>query len=309
MTTNYTDTPLNIADIVPYVMMDKTNCAQEILMADKCFFYDTCAFRKHTELIHPEDLFDFIKRKQGIVIITRTILMELASQSQSLNLEYVDYIRKMFQSGLKVLVIYEEDIFDVLSLCFSSNAQINQFLGIAVKVAKNVTGTMTEVLKSDRSLGAELMSANNTDRMLFARFFSTVRNYKESGDSLGEEMIAVCGHMLANIPELQKYKYIVMTEDKGAIGLINKTQKNIQEYLNRRSVTAVTTVALGQKLYKENMLTTKEQVEEFISTGVVGGIVRIVASEEYDLGPQEKTMTCGDVADLIVSSQGLHIYY
>lgn len=309
MATSYTENPSNISDIMQYVLADTSRCVQEILLAEKCFFYDTCAFRNHANLEHSEFLLEFIQRKKGIVIITRTVIMELASSSGSLNVEYIDYLKKMYQYGLKILVIYEEDVFDVLSQCFTSNARINEQLDVAVKVVKSATGTISDVYKSDKQLRADIMSDNNTDSTLFARFFSAVRGNKVSGDNLGEEMIAICIHLLSNIPEYHEYKHIVMTEDKGAIRTINKIWKNIWDYSAKNTVTAVTTVALVQKLYQQNIITTKEQVEEFISSGATDGIVKILVSEEYDLEPQEKTLLCSDVADKIVTSYGMRIYY
>lgn len=309
MATCYKETPSNMADITQYIISDKSSCVREIIMAEKCFFYDTCAFRKHANLKHPESLLEFLKRKNGIVVITRTIIMELASVSQSLNIEYVDYIKKMHQAGLKILVIYEEDIFDVLGQCFNSNAQINKYLDVAIKVAKSAVGTISSVYKSDIQLRNDIMSDNNTDSTLFTRFFNIVRNSKESGDNLGEEMIAICIHMLSNIPESYNYKYIVMTEDKGAIKLINKIWKNICDYSLKNTVTAVTTVVLGQKIYQENLITTKAQVEEIVFAGITGGRGTIVASEEYDLEPQEKTMVCGEVANKIMVPNAIRIYY
>lgn len=309
MATSYTETPSNMADIMQYIIVDKRSCTQEIIMSERCFFYDTCAFRKHANLQHPETLFEFLKRKNGIIVITRTIIMELASASKSLNAEYIDYLKKMHQAGLKILVIYEEDIFNVLSQCFTSNAQINKYLDVAVKVAKSTTGTISSVYKSDIKLRTDIMSANNTDGTLFERFFSKVRNNKESGDNLGEEMIAICIHMLSSIPELHNYKYIVITEDKGAIRLINKIWKNILEYSTKNAVTAVTTVVLAQKIYQENLITTKAQVEEFVSAGSVDGMITVVASEEYDLAPQEKTMLYSEITDKIMTPNAIHIYY
>ena len=85
MAASYTDNPSNMPDIIQYIILDKSRCVQEIIMAEKCFFYDTCAFRRHANLQHPEPLFEFLKGKNGIVVITRTIIMELASASKSLN--------------------------------------------------------------------------------------------------------------------------------------------------------------------------------------------------------------------------------
>ena len=309
MTTSYTETPSNMADIMQYLIEDKSVCVREILMSERCFFYDACSFRIHANLRHPEPVFEFLKRKNGIIVIIRTILMELASASQSLNVEYVDYIKKMQQAGLKILVIYEEDIFNVLSQYFASNAKINKCLDIAVKVAKSATGTISRVYKSDTQLRTDIMSANYTNSNLYQRFFNKVRKNKESGDNLGEEMIAICIHLLSNISELHDFKYIVITEDKGAIRLINKIRKNILEYLTRKTVTAVTTVALAQKIYITGLITTKNEVEEMISSVNTGGMVTIVASEEYDLEPQEKTMSYSELTIRIMTPNAIHIYY
>lgn len=89
----------------------------------------------------------------------------------------------------------------------------------------------------------------------------------------------------------------------------DKVLSTTSPYSAKNTVTAVTTVALVQKLYQQNIITTKEQVEEFISSGATDGIVKILVSEEYDLEPQEKTLLCSDVADKIVTSYGMRIYY
>ena len=44
-------------------------------------------------------------------------------------------------------------------------------------------------------------------------------------------------------------------------------------------------------------------MEEIVSTGVIDGMVRIVASEEYDSKPQEKTMSYCEVAEKIVTQR------
>lgn len=309
MTQTYTDNPFNMADIMQYIITDKTQYAQEIFTAEKCFIYDTCAFRKHVRLEQPEILFEFIKKKNGIVMITRTIIMELASANKSLNMEYIEYLEKMHRAGIRVLVIYEEELFDILNQCFTSRGRVNEFLGTAIKVVKSTAGTISKVYNSEKQLREEIMTRHNTDSTLFARFFEEVRKNKESGDNLGEEMIAVCIHMLSNIPDIQNYKYIVLTEDKGAIGLMNKTQKNIWRHLEKKAGTAATTIALGQKLYQEKLIETKEELEHIISAGNPEELVKILASEEYDLEPREKTMSCRELTDKIVTPNAIHIYY
>ncbi len=250
MATIYTDNPHNFSDIEPYIITQAQEIAQEIIMAEKCYFYDTCSFRKHVQIIHQEYQFEFIKRTGGVVVITRTILMELASHSGTMNQEYVEYIKKMHTEGLKVLVMYEEDLFYVLEQCFSTNATINGCLSIAV-----------------------------------------------------------CIHLLANIPDIISYKYVVLTEDKGAIGIINKASKNVFEHNGKYSFSALTTTRLTQRLYEKGIITNKSQVEEILSGGASDDMIKVLASEEYDLEPKEKTMTYQELAEKIVTPNAIHINY
>lgn len=308
MATSYTDCPLNMTDIMQYILTNKSQCAQEILLAKRCFFYDACSFRHHSNMKHPEYLFEYIKRENGIVVITRTIIMELASASHSLNAEYVEYLKRLYTFGIKILVIYEEDVFEALNLYYTSNASINKCLDVAVKVAKSATGTISDVLNANKVLRQNLMTEGNTDSTLFSRFFSEVRAYKESGDNLGEEMIAICVHMLSNVVEGYDYKYFVFTDDKGAIGLINRVQNNIWTHLGTKTVSAMTTVRLAQKLYQKSIITLRDQVLEIVSVGAKENVVKILASEEYDLEPKEKKMTRSELTDKIITPNAIHIY-
>ena len=309
MESRYTQDPSNMDKIIPYIQMDKEVCIREIIQAKRCFFYDTCAFRKHANLPDASPILTFIKNEDAVVVITRTILMELASVSRTLNEEYILFLKKIKQASLKVLVLYEEAVFDVLSQCFSTNVQMNKFLEIALKVVKSKNGTISSVLDTDIALRTEIMSGDVADGTLFSRFFNKVRENKESGDDLGEEMIAACIHMLSNIPDNNEYKYIVLTEDKGAIRMINKARKNILEYLGVNTVTAVTTVALAQKLWQGMYVRTKEQIMEMFLTGNSEDKITAVVAESYDLEPQEKTMKCSELADKLMMPGTIHIYY
>ncbi len=305
----YLDNPHNFDQIAPYIILDQMNAAQEILMADKCFFYDACSFRKHVHIQKTENLFRFFNLQKGIVIITRGILMELASGSGYLNLEFIVYIKRMYMAGLKVLVIYEEDLFEVLSMCFSANEKINVLLSWAVKNVKRPTGTIERTLKEDKILLNEVIKNVAKDSRLYTRFFQKVRCNKEAGDDLGEELLAVCVHILANLPEKQQFKYIVLTEDKGAVGLIGKVRKDVSLYGKPDAFSAMTTNKLAQRLYEEKIIDKKEQVEEILSAGAAGMMVKIFASEKYDLEPKEKTMTCSELAEKIAASDAIHINF
>lgn len=172
------------------------------------------------------DLFAFLNKYHSVVVITRCILMELASHSGILNQEYIQYIHKMQQAQIKVLILYEEDLFDVLSICFTTISSINHLLALAIINVKTATGTIQSLLKEDKALRTKIFKDKNSDNSLYRRFFKAVRQKKEAEDHLGEELIALCVHLLANIPEAQACKYLVLTEDKGAIRLLKKAAKN-----------------------------------------------------------------------------------
>ena len=83
MAAGYTDTPKNWSQLEPYVLVKKNRITDEIIRKKKCFFYDTCSFRVHANL-GIEDaahILEYVKMQGGIFVITRCILMELASHS------------------------------------------------------------------------------------------------------------------------------------------------------------------------------------------------------------------------------------
>lgn len=309
MTQSYRETPCNFSEIVPFVKCENNQIISEITQADKCYFYDTCSFRKHANMEHPEYVCEFIIRHHGVVVITRGILMELASVSGTLNSEYIMYMKKMYMSGIKVLVMYEEELFDILSLCFSSNMVINRCLSLAVKTVKRRTGTVESTLKANKMLMNEITGEHTAHSVLYKDFFRKVRQNKESGDNLGEELLTICVHVLANIPESYDYKYVIITEDKGAIGMVNQAANNVFQHNGVRAFSALTTNRLAQRLHDEGIISEKYQVEEVLSVGNPDHIIKILGSEEYDLLPKEKTMSCEELAEKITTPNAIHINY
>jgi hypothetical protein len=310
MTSIYTDTPLNFSEIEAFVTTDIEAIEEAFIIAEKCYFYDSCSIRRHSQLPCPEVVFDFMKKMKGIVVITRGILMELASHSGILHNTYVQYIKKMQQAGLQVIILYEESVFDILAQCFSQNAIINRYLSFAVKVVKRPTSTIERTLKNSKTLLNDVIKNQKVqDSTVFMRFFEEVRKNKVEQDNLGEELLAICVHLLSNIPDYQAFKYIILTDDKGAIQIINKTSKNVYENNGRYSISVLSTTRLAQRLCDEQILTDKEQIEEFLSIGTNGDNIRLLGSEEYDLEPKEKVMCCSVLAEKILTPNAIHINY
>ncbi len=304
----YKDIPDNFIDIEPYIVTTREDIVKIIVQSEKCYFYDTCSFRKHMVIAQPDSIFNYIQQTNGVIILTRCILMELCSNNNKLWNEHIEYIKKIYQYGIRVLVIYEEDVMNVLSSCYAGGVTINGMLSIAVKNAKSKVGTIENILNRDLVLKKELfIDEDNTDNMLATRFFKKARTNKTSGDNLGEELIAICVHLLSNIREVKANKYIVLSDDKGEITLLSKTMQNVEKYIGMKCIAGVTTAKLCWLIAKNTQLSNKKQIEDIL--GNPEDIIKIYCSEEFELMPSEKTMKLGDLSEKIVSNSGIKIYF
>ena len=89
--------------------------------------------------------------------------MELASSSGILNPEYIQYCQKISQSGLNLYVIYEEELFQIMEICFSTNASINNLLVWSVRMMKGPVSTITKTLVEDEALNDMVKKGRNLD--------------------------------------------------------------------------------------------------------------------------------------------------
>jgi hypothetical protein len=258
----------------------------------------------------PESIFNYIQKTGGVIIITRCIIMELCSNDNKLWREHIEYIKKIHKYGISLLVIYEEDVMNVLTACYSGTSKINRMLSVAVKNAKSKTGTIETVLSSDSILKKELLiDDENADSSLAPRFFIKVRTNKTSGDNLGEELIAICVHLLSNIIEITSFKYIVLSDDKGAIALLRKAIQNVERHIERKCISGVTTAKLCWLMLAKNVISQKNQVEDILKAGNAGDSISVYCSEEFELHPSEKTMKIEELSVKLTNNSGIKIYF
>lgn len=110
-------------------------------------------------------------------------------------------------------------LFTVMEACFSSNIAINGYLTWAVAMMKSPVSTIIDTLKKDNELEAAVMKGKHAEKgWVYKRFFEAVRKNKEAGDNLREELLAVCLHILSNLPGEPDEKFCIITDDKGAAG-------------------------------------------------------------------------------------------
>lgn len=309
MSTDYVETPYNFSDIAPFVLTDKRQIVQEFYSNEKCYFYDACSFRKHAQMTNPQYLFDYVKNSNGMFVITGCVLMELASKTGVLHQNYIRYFQKIYHAGIKSVIFPEEYVFDVMDVCFSTNAKINSYLFWAIQVVKHPTSIIEETLKNNSKLYEELSGLKDIkDKNLYKRFFSAVRNNKESDDNLGEELITICVHILSNIIGEEDGKYCILTEDKGAIGLISSAFEKTNPRHRGKKIILYTTPKLVQHMYDKNAIPGENAIKEMIAAGVSGNIV-VLGMDEYDIKGREIPISCADLAKEIVTPNGIHIIY
>lgn len=311
MPDSYTDNPHNMSEVTPFVTIEKGKIAAEIYGKSKCFFYDTCSFRRHANLdnTHAEYFLRYIKQQNSVVVITRCILMELASNSGVLNQEYIEYIKCIYDAGITVLVIYEEDLFSVMEICFSTNAAINSYLCWAVRSVKRTVSAIADILDANASVNNEVIKGKNLENSgVYKHFFESARANKVSGDNLGEELLAVCLHILSHIPGEADGKFCVITDDKGAASKIDIMFKETNKQHKGKNIGIFSTPKLVQVLYREGILRNPEHLKEILGSGTDGNI-SVLGMLVYDIRGREISMNKDELADLIIEPNGISIFF
>lgn len=311
MTISYTDNPANISEIMPFVIAEKGKITSKIYEKNRCFFYDTCSFRRHSNLdgAQAEYFLKYIKNQDGLVVITRCILMELASYSGILNKEYIEYIKHMSAFGIDILLVYEEDLFSVMEVCFATNVTINDYLCWAVKAVKTPVSTITNTLENNENIFNEIILGKRLDNsQVFKRFFQAVRENKEVADNLGEEIIAICLYLLVHIPGEDDGKFSIITDDKGAAGRIDAIFKKLDKRFGGKDIGIFSTPKLVQILYREKILQKREHIKDILEAGTDGNIT-VLGMLIYDMRGKEISLSKDELAELIMKPNGINILF
>ena len=304
MDKSFKDAPVNFSEIERFVVSDKNEIIKTILKSDKCYFYDTCAFRNHAMVNDKEALLRYLKQNSAVVILTRGILMELCSGNGLLWKEHIEYIGDMHQHGIKMVVMYEEYVAEILKVCFCDMGKVNAMLSKAVCYARQKAGSVEYTLRKLPDLRKDILIKYAVqDGSLAERLFNEVRKNKQAGDNLGEELIAICLHMLSNIKSATDYKYRILTDDRKAISILSKAKDNSEQYAGQKSMAIITTAKLCQLMKKEGIFEDEKQVEDIITAGREGNVIKVICSEMYELQANEKKMTMAEFAGKIMRDE------
>ena len=286
------------------LICDKDEIIQEIVRARKCYFYDTSSFRNHASISCRKLILQFIIQTHGIVILTRSVFMELCMKDGTVWEEHILYIQEMREMGITVLLAYEENIVELLQNCYNNISQINTWLSYAVKCVKNKYGAIETALLQDEILKQEvLVNYRYQDRLLGRRFFEGIRAKKIPGDNLGEELLCVCLHMLTNIPETIQYKYIMLTDDKNAVRLLGQVRQNISKNQTQKYLSAHTSANLCWQMKKSGIALRREDIIEILKGETENERIITYCSDRYSLFPEMQSMVCEEMAEKIMQEE------
>lgn len=312
MAGTYSEIPENYSEIDSFLETNIESMISIIILSKKMFFYDTCSFRRHSNLAQNEmrKLAEYFKSEDTAIVITRCILMELASVSGRMNEEYIEYLSELSNNGLKIILLDEESLFDILSECFSTNIKVNEYLCWAVRMSKSPVSTITQTLNDNKKLCEEVLGGKRLNQSdLYKRFFSEVRKNKEHSDNLGEELIGICVHILSHLPGIKDGKLCIITDDKGAAGNIDKLMRRTNAQFKGAKVVLFSTPKLVQCMYQNHIALTEDEMNEILSKGISGNLV-IMGMTMYDLEVDKSiSITSKELVKQIIEPNGIHIVF
>ena len=312
MATTYTETPDNFYEIELSVSTEINDIKHAFYQADRIFFYDACSFQRHSNLIEAEKaiLFQYFEKQRITIFITRCILMELSGDQHSLLKQYIDFIKGLNDARVKVVLFNEEYAYSILSDCFSSIERINEYLVWAVRMVYSPVSTIADTLGADRKLKSEVHAGKNLKASdLYQRFFASVRGNKEHEDNLGEELIAICVHILSNLPGVTDGKLCILTDDKGAAGTIDSAMKKTNPENRGSKIIIFSTPKLVQHMFQEHISMSEDEMVNILSQGISDNIV-IMGITEFDLEVDTRiSLTVRELAWEIMKANGIKIVF
>jgi hypothetical protein len=180
----------------------------------------------------------------------------------------------------------------------------------AVRTVKSPVGTIEETLKADEKFASGVIGGKNLKQSdLYKNFFATVRGNKEHHDNLGEELIAVCVHILSHLPGLPDGKLCILTDDKGAVSKFHSVTRKTKQQYRGSKIILFSTPKLVQHMFQEHTGIAEEEMINIISQGTSGDIV-VMGITAFDLEVDEKiSMTVRKLVQNIMEPNGIKIVF
>lgn len=307
MTKVYQEVPSNFNQIQNYLTHNKDKVIQLYLQGDIYFFYDTCSLLHHSNASNKSDIIEYLKKHNPTIIITRTVLMELTSNSFQLHPTQISYFQDMHSNGLTVLLFEEEYIVDCLKEASGiSNEDANLLLGYAIKEVSKSKGATYQVKTSlETTLKLKILGSAPGSTLLFDTFFRYARSQKTHGDSMAEELMLICIIVLTRIP---LGEFVLFSDDLAIRQKVIDTRKYILNHHSVKEPFQLTTTALVYRMYKESIITTKPEILEILSKAFTTN-VNVYYLTDRDLELQYSSFPTDKLADNIMNVSDFNVIY
>ncbi|MDE6951895.1 MAG: hypothetical protein K2P64_13410 [Lachnospiraceae bacterium] len=306
MIKQYTFPPGNWPQISQGMIISEDEIVPALLGAKRWFFYDTCALMHHAHGECSDAMIKYIKKSQGIVILLQSIIIELSSQNNGNTVlqEHQQYIKKLMDYDISVVFMAEENCCKILRAVMQRNrAERNEHFTYAIRHLKggnSGTGKALDALSDEEK--KRMVSGEPVQEELGDHGIRAIRELKQQGDSLGEEMIFYCMIMLAAL----LCPMVVLSDDKSAFDRFCRAAGYIKEHYKRKEMQYYSSVHLCHIMFQQGILA-KDKVEDFLKAAYGGEKISFRGITAQDIGAEEKKVSVTKMAALIRDDKELRI--
>lgn len=307
MTRQYIFPPGNWAEVSQGMILSEHEITPALLRAKRWYFYDTCALIYHAHRECSDAVIQYIKRNQGVVILLQSIVMELSSANNGNTIlqEHQQYIRNLIDQGITVVFMAEEECCKILQTVMQTGrTERNERFTYAVRYLRGGNSGIGKALDDLTDVEKRrMLSGNPVQEELGDYAIRAIREKKQQGDSLGEDMIFYCMIMLAPL-------FIPMTvfsDDKSAFDRFCRTAGYIKEHCQRKEIQYYSSVHLCHVMFQQGILGESE-VENFLKATY--GNTRKISFKgitAQDVDAEEKRESLEETARLICEDRELRI--
>lgn len=307
MAKKYQEVPSNFRSFESYIIYEKEKVVDAFGKAHKFLFYDTCSILHHSSSANRHIIISYLKSKADLIVITRTVLMELTANSFEVHPVQIQYFRELNTCGFEIVLFDEEVIYDCLKGALNiSTEEANKLLGFAIKELRRSKTKIYEVIeKMDKPTSSKLKGTNPGNRELFNAFFHFARALKSEGDSIAEELILLCIIVLTRIPT---GRYFLISDDIRIRPQVIGVNEYILRHHGRKEPYQLTTASLVYKMYKDGLLTNRDDMIEIMKSAFTGNANTFYVGE-YDIEQKYKSFKCEELMDRLLNERDFRIIY
>lgn len=304
----YKEVPDNFNDLKDYLVQEREIYIDNFLEAENIYFYDTCSIQCHSNSNNRDKIITYIKNTNGIVVITRTVLMELGGNGGFIQDSVIDYISEFYNANVPVILFNEEELFYILKSILSlTTEECNKLLGNVIGQVASYEGTIYEIKRENpNNIYRRLHNPNYSSDCLYKEFFDFARSYKSSGDNLGEELMFICFCILSKIHLLSKL--IFLSNDIKSRDSVISVNEYTKRHHDKIEPYQLTTATLLYKLQRERLITSKSHLTEIFKKSFNGN-VPFYYTDEFSINMEYNKLPVPELVDLIFEKGDFRIYY